>query len=152
MILLLTDVAGKTVKTKRFNVPQTLKNAKLYIITSSHGANAGGEEYNRRDHFVFFDKEQVLKYKPGGESCEPFRQYNTQRNFIYLFSEKSASWWALWNNWCPGDKIPVRTVDLGDLESGIHKFKISVPHAEFKDSKGDIPLTVYLQGEKDDAE
>lgn len=143
-----TDVAGKTVKTTTFNVPKALKTAKLYLITSNHGANSGGEEYVRRDHFIYFDGVQKLSYKPGGKSCEPYRTYNTQGNGIYGPAPKSASNWSSWSNWCPGDVIPIRVIDLGALAAGNHTFKIEVPDAVFKDKQGYIPLSVYLQGTK----
>ncbi|QNK64619.1 hypothetical protein H7F33_09130 [Pedobacter sp. PAMC26386] len=75
-----TDVTGKTVKSITVNLPVAVKSAKLYLITSNHGANAGGEEYIRRDHFVYFDNTLKLTYKPGGKSCEPYRPANTQGN------------------------------------------------------------------------
>ena len=141
-----TDAVGTTVKTINFTVDQTIYDAKLYLITSNHGANSGGEEYVRRVHNVEFDNTQVLTYTPGGKSCEPYRQYNTQGNGIYGSSPQSTSWWTSWNNWCPGDVIPIREIDLGTLASGSHSFKISVPAAQFASQQGNFPLSLYLQG------
>ncbi|MBB6498827.1 peptide-N-glycosidase F-related protein [Pedobacter cryoconitis] len=143
-----TDVAGKTVKSITVNLATAVKAAKLYLITSNHGANAGGEEYNRRDHFVYFDNTLKLTYKPGGKSCEPYRPVNTQGNGIYGSTPKTTAQWASFSNWCPGDAIPIRVISLGDLTAGSHTFKIEVPDAVFKDKQGYIPLSVYLQGEK----
>ncbi|KIO75875.1 hypothetical protein TH53_18345 [Pedobacter lusitanus] len=143
-----TDVAGKTVKSITVNLATAVKSAKLYLITSNHGANSGGEEYNRRDHFIYFDNVQKLTYKPGGKSCEPYRPVNTQGNGIYGPTPKTTAQWASFSNWCPGDAIPIRVIDLGDLTAGSHTFKIEVPDAVFKDKQGYIPLSVYLQGEK----
>jgi hypothetical protein len=143
-----TDVTGKTVKSITVNLASAVKSAKLYLITSNHGANSGGEEYNRRDHFVYFDNTQKLTYKPGGKSCEPYRPVNTQGNGIYGSSPKTDAQWASFSNWCPGDAIPIRIIDLGNLTAGTHTFKIEVPDAVFKDKQGYIPLSVYLQGEK----
>src|SRR5690606_13163610 len=78
--------------------------------------------------------------------CEPFRVYNTQGNGIYGQNPQSPAWWASWNNWCPGDVIPVRTIDLGTLEPGTHTFVLSVPTAQFVDQQGYIPVSLYLQG------
>jgi len=143
-----TDVAGKTVKSITVNLAMAVKAARLYLITSNHGANAGGEEYNRRDHFVYFDNALKLSYKPGGKSCEPYRPVNTQGNGIYGFNPKTTEQWASFSNWCPGDVIPIRVISLGDLPAGNHTFKIEVPDAVFRDKQGYIPLSVYLQGEK----
>ncbi len=141
-----TDVLSQTIKLSKFDVTKPIKDAKLYVITSNHGANRGGEEYIRREHFIYFDTNLVSSYTPGGVSCEPFRKHNTQRNGIYGKEPKTDSEWASWNNWCPGNKIPIRIFDLGNLEAGVHEFKIDVPDAEFKEKQGDFPLTVYIQG------
>ncbi|GAA4295727.1 peptide-N-glycosidase F-related protein [Aestuariibaculum suncheonense] len=143
-----TDVEGETIKMNEFILEKPLKNARLYVITSNHGANKAGEEYIRREHIVYFDGEELAKYTPGGESCEEFRVVNTQGNGIYGKRPKKLEEWARWNNWCPGNKIPIRIYDLGNLKSGKHQFKMDVPEAEFKDQKGYIPLTVYIQGEE----
>ena len=87
-------------------------------------------------------------YKPGGKSCEPFRVYNTQSNGIYGSEVRTESEWTSWNNWCPGDIIPIRVFDLGDLQAGIHTFKIEVPDAKFVGAQGEIPTSAYVQGEK----
>ncbi|WP_343606038.1 peptide-N-glycosidase F-related protein [Fluviicola sp.] len=141
-----TDAVGTTVKTINFTTTQTIYDAKFYLITSNHGANSGGEEYVRRVHNVEFDGAAVLTYTPGGKSCEPYRQYNTQGNGIYGSSVQSTSWWTSWNNWCPGDVIPIREISLGTLAAGSHSFKISVPAAQFSGQNGNFPLSLYLQG------
>ncbi len=145
-----TDAVGTTVKTINFTVDQTIYGAKLFLITSNHGANSGGEEYVRRVHNVDFDNTAVLTYTPGGKSCEPYRQYNTQGNGIYGSSPQSTAWWTSWNNWCPGDAIPIREITLGTLVSGSHSFKISVPAAQFSGQSGNFPLSLYLQGNESD--
>lgn len=146
-----TDVIGQTVKSITFNVDKAIKNVKYYIITSNHGSltknnQAVGEEYNRRTHYIYNDGVEKLNYKPGGKTCEPFRQYNTQPNGIYGNSRSLASWVAT-NNWCPGDVVPIRTADLGALSAGDHTFKINVPDAVFVDKDGYFPMSVYVQGE-----
>ncbi len=141
-----TDVLGETVKSFTFNVPQNVYGAKYYFINSNHGSNQNGEEYVRRWHFIYLDDVQKLKYKPNGISCEPFRQYNTQPNGIYGNVVHTASWWTQWNNWCPGDKIPIRAIDLGTLTPGDHIFKIDVPDAVFSGGQGYFPMSVYVQG------
>jgi len=141
-----TDVLNETVKTITFTLEENVPNAKIYLITSNHGANAGGEEYERRNHFIYFNDEQVFTYMPGGLSCEPFRQYNTQGNGIYGPTPRPLWQWQSFSNWCPGDKIPIRVIELGDLEAGEHNFRIEVPDAEFVDDQGYFPMSVYLQG------
>ena len=115
------------------------------LITSNHGANSGGEEYVRRQHYVYLDSELILEYTPGRTSCEPFRMYNTQSNGIYGPSPRSDAEWQSFSNWCPGDIIDRRTIDLGELESGTHEFVIDVPDAVFAGDEGNFPLSLYLQ-------
>lgn len=141
-----TDVLNETVKTITFNLDEDLPNAKFYLITSNHGANSGGEEYIRRWHYIYLDNEQILSYKPGGISCEPFRPYNTQSNGIYGSTPKTDATWASFSNWCPGDKIPIREIELGTLAAGQHSFKIDVPDAVFSGNQGEFPMSLYLQG------
>ncbi|KAF2515437.1 T9SS type A sorting domain-containing protein [Flavobacterium salilacus subsp. salilacus] len=141
-----TDILGETMRTITFTLEEDVPNAKLHLITSNHGANSGGEEYIRRWHYVYFDNEEVLSYKPGGISCEPFRIYNTQGNGIYGPSPRTDAEWASFSNWCPGDKIPIRVIELGNLAAGEHSFKIDVPDAVFNGDQGEFPMSVYLQG------
>lgn len=140
-----TDMVGTTEKTIEFTLAADTADTQLVLITSNHGANSGGEEYSRRDHFVYVDGELALMYKPGRESCEPFRRYNTQANGIYGNSARSDSEWQSFSNWCPGDVIDTRVVPLGPLGAGSHEFVIEVPDAEFVGGEGDIPLSLYVQ-------
>ncbi len=141
-----TDEIGTTARTITMDLPAAVSDASLYLITSNHGANTGGEEYNRRFHYIYFDDVLKLTYKPGGVSCEPYRQYNTQPNGIYGPTPRPASVWASFSNWCPGQVIPIRVIPLGDLAAGSHTFKITVPTAVFADGQGYIPVSLYLQG------
>lgn len=152
-----TDTIGKTTKTYVFEVPEDTKDARIILITSNHGANRGGEEYKRRDHYVYYDDEQVLTYKPGRQSCEPFRERNTQRNGIYGKRDENGEWsyepysdeeWQSFSNWCPGDVIDTRVIELGNVKKGSHKIRISVPDAEFVDQQGDIPVSMYFHGKR----
>ncbi len=141
-----TDEIGVAVKTINVQIDKPLTDAYLYIITSNHGANAGGEEYNRRVHYIHWDGTEVLNYTPGRQTCEPFRKYNTQGNGIYGPTRRTDEEWQSFSNWCPGDVITTRKVHLGSVGSGQHSFRISVPDALFADQQGYIPLTVYVQG------
>lgn len=144
-----TDTIGKTVKSYSFEVPKTMKNATVYVITSNHGANEGGEEYVRRWHYVTLDGSDLLSYKPGGKSCEPYRQYNTQGNGIYGKQVMSEEEWTSWNNWCPGDAIPTREIQLSTLAKGKHTITLSVPEAEFVEKEGYFPVSMFVVGEID---
>ena len=141
-----TDTIGKTTKTYVFDVPEDVADAQLVIVTSNHGANEGGEEYNRRWHYIYVDDELMLSYKPGRTSCEPFRKYNTQPNGIYGWAKRSDKAWQSFSNWCPGDVIDNRIILLGAFPQGQHKVRISVPEAEFVDKQGDIPVSIFFQG------
>jgi len=141
-----TDTLGKTTRTFHINVPQALTDAAFFLITSNHGANTGGEEYIRRMHYVYVDNDLKLSYKPGRTSCEPFRQYNTQGNGIYGASPRSDAQWQSFSNWCPGDVIDIRRIDMGAMTAGEHTFTINVPAAVFADGQGNFPLSLYLHG------
>ena len=141
-----TDTLGRTTRTVTVTVPANLSDAALFLITSNHGANSGGEEYNRRVHYAYFDNVLRLSYTPGRVSCEPFRQYNTQANGIYGPSPRTNVQWQSFSNWCPGDKIDIRRINLGAVPAGTHSFRIRVPSAQFVGGQGDIPTSVYLQG------
>jgi hypothetical protein len=143
---LRTDTVGKTTRTITFNVNTPLTDAAFFLITSNHGANSGGEEYNRRLHYVYFDNNLVRTYTPGSQTCEPLRKYNTQGNGIYGPSPMSDEDWQSFSNWCPGDTIPIRRIDLGPLAAGTHKFMITVPDAQFVGKQGYFPISLYLQG------
>lgn len=143
-----TDVPGQTIRMLSFVLNAPVNNANFYLITSNHGANSGGEEYIRRQHFISLNDQPIYNYTPGGKSCEPYRQYNTQGNGIYGSSAQSTSWWTSWNNWCPGDAVPIRKIPLGNMQAGSYTFQINVPSAQFVGQQGDFPLSVYFQGEK----
>lgn len=143
-----TDEIGNCIKSYKFVVPENVESSHIVIISSNHGAGENGEEYERRLHFIYIDDILVATYTPGGKSCEPFRKYNTQPNGIYGSSAKPDDWWASWNNWCPGDVIPVRFFTPGPLTAGEHKLTISVPDAVFYNKSGDFPISAYYQGLK----
>lgn len=143
-----TDEIGKTIKTYTFTVPKDVADGQLVLVTSNHGANEGGEEYNRRWHYIYYDggEEPVMVYKPGRNSCEPFRKYNTCPNGIYGYFKRTDETWQSFSNWCPGDVIDNRIIDLGEVKAGTHTVCISVPDAEFVGGQGDIPVSIFFQG------
>jgi hypothetical protein len=141
-----TDTIGKTIKSIAFEVEEFLTDAHFVLITSNHGANRGGEEYNRRWHHVYLNNEEILRYKPGRATCEPFRVYNTQRNGIFGLEPRTDDQWQSFSNWCPGDMIDTRIINLGTLSAGEYLFTIEVPDAVFVGQQGNIPLSLYFQG------
>jgi len=142
-----SDALGTTVRTINFNLDSPINNAKFHLITSNHGANSGGEEYNRRWHYIYLNANQILSYKPGEPTCEPYRVFNTQPNGIYGSTPRTPAQWQSFSNWCPGSVIPIREISLGNLSAGSHSFVISVPDAVFVGAQGYIPVSLYLQGE-----
>ncbi|WP_060875431.1 peptide-N-glycosidase F-related protein [Myroides odoratus] len=139
-----TDVAGTTTKIYQFTLDDAIRESYFHLITSNHGANQGGEEYVRRTHQVYLDGDLIETYKPGGKSCEPYRQYNTQGNGIYGSRPRTEADWTSWNNWCPGDVIPNRIFKIANLQKGTHEFKVTVPDARFVDGQGDFPLSLFF--------
>ncbi|MDE6272155.1 MAG: hypothetical protein K2M31_04020 [Muribaculaceae bacterium] len=139
-----TDTLGVTTKTFNFDVPADLTDAQINFILTNHGAGENGEEYVRRQHLVYVDGDIAMVYTPGGVSCEPYRKYNTQGNFIYGSSPEDD--WEEWNNWCPGQAVPTRKIQLGAMKAGRHKLMIRVPDAEFYGNDGDFRPSAYLQG------
>ena len=142
-----SDGIFQTIRTIYFDLSSAINNAKFYLITSSHGANAGGEEYNRRWHYISLNSNQILSYLPGESTCEPYRVFNTQGNGIYGPTPRTSLEWQSFSNWCPGAVIPIREMDLGNLAAGNHMFRIAVPTAVFVGNEGYIPVSLYLQGE-----
>ncbi|MEO5777732.1 MAG: peptide-N-glycosidase F-related protein [Flavobacterium sp.] len=142
-----TDVIGQTIRTINYTLPEAITNSKYYFITSNHGSNSGGEEYNRRVHYIYHDDVPLLSYIPGESTCEPYRIYNTQGNGIYGATPRTPAQWQSFSNWCPGAVIPIRTLNLGNLTAGNHSFKITVPTAVFTGAQGYIPVSLYLQGQ-----
>ncbi len=140
-----TDVPGETTRIVNFTLDEPVNNAKLFFINSNHGANSGGEEYNRRQHYIYLDDALIFEYKPGGKSCEPYRIYNTQGNGIYGTSARALRNWLKISNWCPGDAVPTREISLGNLAAGNHTLKIDVPDAVFADGQGYFPISMYIQ-------
>ena len=140
-----TDVPGETTKLINFHLDTQVENLKLFLITSNHGSNSGGEEYIRRRHNVYLNNTLIYAYAPGGKSCEPYRQFNTQGNGIYGVNPMPVRGWIYWNNWCPGDRIPIHEVNLGTLPAGDYTVKVDVPDAVFNGSQGNFPISAYLE-------
>jgi len=140
-----SDQLGTTQKTLSFSLDKAA-DAQIVLIISQHGANSGGEEYVRREHFVTLDGAPVLRFRPGRTSCEPYRGANTQANGIYGPSARSDQEWQSFSNWCPGDVIDIRVIEWGAAFAGPHELVIDVPDAEFVEDEGNFPLSVFVIG------
>lgn len=119
------------------------------MINSNHGANSGGEEYNRRLHYVWVNEWMAEVFRPGRNSCEPFRKYNTQANGIYGGGTKSDESWQSFSNWCPGDVIDNHIIQLGAIPAGDYDFRLLVPDAIFNNREGYFPFSLTLFGLRD---
>lgn len=144
-----TDTLGVTTKTFEFEIPEDVADSRIYLIMTNHGAGNDGEEYVRRLHLVYYDDDIMLSYTPGGVSCEPYRQYNTQPNGIYGLTKKTDEQWAAFSNWCPGQSVPIREIHLGAQQAGKHKLMIRVPDARFEGNDGDFRPSLYFHGVKE---
>lgn len=144
-----SDEEGTTVAHYRVHLDEPLSDALFLMISSNHGANANGEEYNRRLHYVWVNEWMASVFRPGRPSCEPFRRYNTQSNGIYGRNEMSDAEWQEFSNWCPGDAIDNRIIHLGALAEGDYDFRLLVPDAVFSGGEGYFPFSLTFFGLKD---
>ena len=144
-----TDEEGTTVAHYQVHVDEPLTDAMFLMINSNHGANSGGEEYNRRLHYVWVNEWMAEVYRPGRQSCEPFRQYNTQGNGIYGGSPQSDESWQSFSNWCPGDVIDNHIIRLGAIPAGDYDFRLLVPDAIFTGREGYFPFSLTFFGMRD---
>jgi hypothetical protein len=144
-----SDAIDVPAKTFTFDLSTKTYFTRAFLITSSHGAGSGGEEYNRRHHYVYVDGTLVYDYLPGFETCEPYRKYNTQANGIYGSSPKSDEAWQSFSNWCPGAYVPTRIIHLGTLDAGTHTIKISIPDAIFPNNDDKIETSLFIQGKNE---
>ncbi len=141
-----TDEEGTTVAHYQVHLDEPMSDAMFLMVNSNHGANSGGEEYNRRLHYVWVNEWMASVYRPGRTSCEPFRQYNTQSNGIYGSSTMSDESWQSFSNWCPGDVIDNRIIHLGAIPAGDYDFRLMVPDAVFADNEGYFPFSLTFFG------
>lgn len=144
-----TDEEGTTVAHYTVHVESPLTDAMFLMINSNHGANSGGEEYNRRLHYVWVNEWMAEVFRPGRTSCEPFRKYNTQANGIYGRSVQSDETWQSFSNWCPGDAIDQHIIRLGAIPAGDYDFRMLVPDAIFTGKEGYFPFSLTFLGLRD---
>lgn len=144
-----TDEEGTTVAHYKLHLEEPMTDAMFLMINSNHGANSGGEEYNRRLHYVWVNEWMAEVYRPGRNSCEPFRQYNTQSNGIYGSGTKTDDQWQEFSNWCPGDVIDNHIIQLGSVPAGDYDFRLLVPDALFNGNEGYFPFSLTFFGMRD---
>lgn len=130
---------GYNAKAAYFTLARSSKSAKLYIISSGHGAAEGGEEYNWREHIVFLDGKAVKRLDVK-QNCVPFEVYNTRFNGIYNRGGISKER----RSWCPGAPVPIHIVDLGALNEGKHTIKIEIPDAKLLKTQSTYYLSDYV--------
>lgn len=124
--------------TTRFTLDTSLKNAKLYYITTGHGGHAEGDEFTKKEHIVSLDNEVLKQFTPWRDDCAAFRRFNPHSGVWTetttwkgeTIEERIASSDYSRSNWCPGSDVFPEIISLGDLEKGTHTLKISVPEAQ----------------------
>lgn len=141
-----TDEEGTLAAHYTLHLDEPMSDALFLMVNSNHGAGTGGEEYNRRLHYVWVNDWMAMVYRPGRTSCEPFRQYNTQANGIYGSGTQTDEQWQSFSNWCPGDVIDNRLVHLGQLPAGDYDFRLLVPDAVFAGNDGYFPFSLTFFG------
>lgn len=105
-------------------IPEGLEFVKMYYLTSGHGGRSSGDEFNKKDHVIYVDGQEVLRFIPWRDDGRLFRK----------FSPTSAKWEGdIWSsdlsrsNWIPGDQVQPKVFELGKfLTAGKHKIRFSV--------------------------
>ena len=140
------DIFARQDLEMEFDMPKAAKNVRLKYIVTGHGGHSGGDEFVKRQNIVSIDGNEVLNFIPWRDDCASFRRFNPgtgvwliKRLAMYIdkegYSEKMVeeplgSSDLSRSNWCPGsDVVPEQTL-VGDLASGKHTFKVSIPEAE----------------------
>ncbi|MCZ4245197.1 peptide-N-glycosidase F-related protein [Pedobacter punctiformis] len=130
--------AGYNAKEVEFTLTKNAKSAVFYLISSGHGAGENGEEYNWRTHVLYLDGKEYTRLDMN-QNCSPYEIYNTQPNGIYFGNIAKER-----RSWCPGAPVPVRVVNLGSLNAGKHKLKITVPEASLLKTESNYLLSCYI--------
>ncbi|OBX23754.1 MULTISPECIES: PNGase F N-terminal domain-containing protein [Bizionia] len=119
-------------------VDETLKNAKLYYITTGHGGHAEGDEFTKKENIISFNGEVIKQFVPWRDDCATFRRFNPTSG---VWTEKTtwkgeeieeriASSDYSRSNWCPGSDVKPEIIELGNIEAGQHTFTFSIPEAQ----------------------
>jgi len=131
-------VAGYNAKAGSFTLKKDVESAKLYVISSGHGAGEGGEEYNWREHVVYLDGKEHTRLEMS-QNCAPYEIYNTQPNGIYFGNIAKER-----RSWCPGAPVPTRIINLGPLKAGEHTIKATIPEARLLETKSYYVVSAYV--------
>lgn len=119
-------------------VEKTLKNAKLYYITTGHGGHAEGDEFTKKENIIKFDNKIVKQFVPWRDDCASFRRFNPTSG-VWMekatwkgeeIEERIASSDYSRSNWCPGSDVEPEIIELGDIAAGNHSFTFYIPEAQ----------------------
>lgn len=149
----LPDFFANAPLEQSFDLPENVKNVKLYYTTTGHGGHSGGDEFIKIKNSVFIDNELVLDTIPWRDDCASFRRFNPTSGVwlkkdsasyidfeakaykIKEIEERIASSDLSRSNWCPGSYVKPYVVELGDLNAGKHTIQISIPATAAYDDK-----------------
>ena len=110
----------------------------LLFLTTGHGGHAGGDEFTEQPHIVMMNVDTVDAWTPWRNDCGAFRRFNPTSGFwpsTYVLggdtlAERVASSDLSRSNWCPGDQVKPRRIQLGQLGAGHHTLTVAVPDAQ----------------------
>lgn len=106
------------------DIPEHLKNLRLYFTTTGHGGWENGDEFNPKVNEIFMDDALIFQHVPWRSDCATYRLMNpASGNFSNGLSSSDLSR----SNWCPGTPTPPFIIPLGQIEAGRHTFKVAIP-------------------------
>ena len=131
------DFSSKDLNMK-IELDQSITNAKLYYLTTGHGAHSEGDEFNQRDNIIMLNNEVLTVFDAWRDDCASFRRFNPSSGAWFEktiwkgeeINERIASSDYSRSNWCPGSKVSPLVIELGDLDKGDHIVTISIPDAQ----------------------
>ncbi|MCG9793133.1 PNGase F N-terminal domain-containing protein [Flavobacterium algicola] len=136
-----------------FEIAKNLKNAKLHYTTTGHGGHSGGDEFIKIKNSIHLDNKLVLDTIPWRDDCASFRRfsptsgvwlkkdstsyrdYETNTYKVKEIEERLASSDLSRSNWCPGSMVKPYSISLGDLKTGKHNMKITIPATQSEKDK-----------------
>lgn len=110
--------------TLEVDIPPDLESVQMFYFTSGHGGRRSGDEFSKKDHVIYIDGVEALRFVPWREDGPLFR----------AFSPTSAKWEGdVWSsdlsrsNWIPGDQVLPMVFELGAyLTPGKHSIRFQV--------------------------
>lgn len=110
-----------------FTLDKPLKNAVLRYIVTGHGGWQNGDEFLMKKNLFYLNEKEIFHYIPWRQDCGSYRLANpASGNFSNGLSSSDYSR----ANWCPGTITYPIFIDLGNLQMGNHKLKISIPQGK----------------------